>query len=98
MRVSPTFFINNGRYERLWDGSALTEALLGSLGHRLQTAALDFARWAPSTGLLLLTMIIAALLLTNSPAGRAFKVLWEMPVSWNAGGRSFQAAAKRLVQ
>ena len=53
---------------------------------------------APSTGLLLLTMIIAALLLTNSPAGRAFKVLWEMPVSWNAGGRSFQAAAKRLVQ
>ncbi|HEX6173317.1 MAG TPA: Na+/H+ antiporter NhaA, partial [Candidatus Binatia bacterium] len=89
-RVSPTFFINNRRYEGPWDGSALTEAFLGSLGHRVQTAALDFARWAPSTGLLLLTMIIAALLLTNSPAGRAFEALWEMPVGWNAGGRSFQ--------
>ena len=89
-RVSPTFFINNRRYEGPWDESALTEALLGSLGHRVQTAALDFARWAPSTGLLLLTMIIAALLLTNSPAGPAFEALWEMPVGWIAGGAAFQ--------
>ncbi len=89
-RVSPTFFINNRRYEGPWDESALTEALLGSLGHRVQTAALDFAQWAPSTGLLRLTMIMAALLLTNSPAGPAFEALWEMPVGWIAGGAAFQ--------
>jgi hypothetical protein len=53
-RVSPTFFINNRRYEGAWDESTLAEAMLGSLGHRMQTAALDFARWAPSTGLLLM--------------------------------------------
>jgi len=89
-QVSPTFFINNRRYEGPWDENALSEAILGSLGHRVQTAALDFARWAPSTGLLLLTMIIAALLLSNSPAGPAFEALWEMPVGWNAGGADFQ--------
>lgn len=92
--VSPTFFINNRRYEGPWDESALTEAMLGSLGHRVQTAALDFARWAPSTGLLLLTMIIAALVMTNSRAGPAFEALWKMPVGWNAGGATFQLSLR----
>jgi Na+:H+ antiporter, NhaA family len=88
-RVSPTFFINNRRYEGPWDESALAEAMLGSLGHRVQAAALDFARWAPSTGLLLLTMTVLALLLTNSPAGPAFEKLWEMPVGWTRAARHF---------
>ena len=88
-RVSPTFFINNRRYDGPWDESALAEAKLGSLGHRVQTAALHFARWAPSTGLLLLTMIIVALTLTNSPAGPAFEAFWEMPVGWSFGDATF---------
>ncbi|HEX2228648.1 MAG TPA: Na+/H+ antiporter NhaA [Candidatus Binatia bacterium] len=89
-RVSPTFFINNRRYEGPWDESALTEAMLGSLGHRVQTAALDFARWAPSSGLLLLTMIVLALFLSNSPAGPAFESFWETRVGWNVGQAGFQ--------
>jgi NhaA family Na+:H+ antiporter len=88
-RLSPTFFINNRRYEGPWDESTLAEAMLGSLGHRVQTAALDFARWAPSTGLLLLTMTILALVLSNSPAGPAFEALWETPVGWTAGDWAF---------
>jgi NhaA family Na+:H+ antiporter len=87
--VSPTFFINNRRYDGPWDESALAEAMLGSLGHRVQTAALDFARWAPSSGLLLLTMIIVALTLTNSPAGPASEAFWEMPVGWSVGDATF---------
>src|SRR5687768_467385 len=43
--VSPTFFINGRRYEGPWDESTLVEALSGTLGHRMQSAALDFARW-----------------------------------------------------
>ena len=88
-RVSPTFFINNRRYDGPWDESTLAEAMLGSLGHRVQTAALDFARWAPSTGLLLLTMTILALVLSNSPAGPAFERLWQIPVGWTAGNATF---------
>jgi NhaA family Na+:H+ antiporter len=96
-RVSPTFFINNRRYEGPWDESTLAEAMLGSLGHRVQTAALDFVRWAPSTGLLLLTMTILALVLTNSPIGRAFEDLWEMPVGWTAGGAAFHLSLREWI-
>ena len=44
-RVTPSFFINGRRYEGAWDENALAEAMLGSLGHRIQSAALDFVRW-----------------------------------------------------
>jgi NhaA family Na+:H+ antiporter len=43
---TPTFVINGRRYEGPGQNS-LAEAMLGSLGHRVQSAALDFARWAP---------------------------------------------------
>jgi Na+:H+ antiporter, NhaA family len=96
-RLSPTFFINNRRYEGPWDESTLAEAMLGSLGHRVQTAALDFARWAPSTGLLLLTMTILALLASNSPAGPVFEKLWQMPVGWAAGGATFHLTLREWI-
>jgi NhaA family Na+:H+ antiporter len=88
-RVSPTFFINNRRYEGPWDESTLAEAMLGSLGHRVQVAALDFARWAPSTGLLLLAMTILALVLSNLPVGPSLEALWQMPMGWSAGDSAF---------
>ena len=95
--VSPTFFINGRRYEGPWDETTLAEALLGSLGHRVQTAALDFARWAPSTGMLLLAMMLLAMALTNSPLGPAFLALWDLPVGWTAGERSFQLPLRAWI-
>ena len=50
VRFTPTFFINGRRYDGPWDEVSFTDAMLGSLGHRVRTAALDFASWAPSTG------------------------------------------------
>ncbi len=44
---TPTFFINGRRYDGPWDESSLADAMLGSLGHRVRSAALDFASWAP---------------------------------------------------
>jgi NhaA family Na+:H+ antiporter len=87
--VSPTFFINDRRFEGAWDESTLTEALLRSPGHRVQAAALDFARWAPSTGLLLLLMTLLAVALANSPWGAAFESLWHAPIALVAGSFSF---------
>ena len=85
-RVTPTFFINGRRYEGAWDENALAEALLGSVGHRMQTATLDFARWAPSTGVLLILGTILALLLSNSASGAAFEAFWHTPFGFSAAG------------
>ncbi len=88
-RVTPTFFINGRRYEGAWDEASLSEAMLRSLGHRLHSASLDFARWAPSTGLLLLLMTALALVLSNSPVGPRFLALWEARAGLVVGGIDF---------
>ncbi|HYC50347.1 MAG TPA: Na+/H+ antiporter NhaA [Gemmatimonadaceae bacterium] len=92
-RMTPTFFINGRRYEGAWDEDALTEALVGSVGQRLQTAFLDFARWAPSIGLLLLFTIIAALGLANSPWGPAVERFWDAPMGIRFRDRAFSLSA-----
>jgi NhaA family Na+:H+ antiporter len=86
-RFTPTFFINNRRYEGPWDKSTLSEAMLGSLGHRIHSATIDFLRWAPSAGFLLLLMSVVAILLENSPGGAAFATVWEMPFTMDLGGQ-----------
>jgi NhaA family Na+:H+ antiporter len=85
-QFTPTFFINNRRYEGAWDRSALSEAMLGSLGHRIHSATVDFLRWAPAAGFLLLLMSVIAIILENSPAGEAFTRLWETPFAMALGG------------
>jgi Na+:H+ antiporter, NhaA family len=87
---TPTFFINGRRYEGLWEERSFADAMLGSLGHRVRSAALDFARWAPSAGLLLLVATILAVALTNSALGPAFQALWEQELGLTLGGRSFE--------
>jgi NhaA family Na+:H+ antiporter len=77
---TPTFFVNDRKYEGPWDENSLSDAMLGSLGHRVHTAALDFARWAPSAGLLLLLMSIVAVVLSNSRWADGFAAFWEQ--SW----------------
>src|SRR5688572_18386005 len=84
---APTFLINGRRYEGPWDEASLAEAALRSLGHRVQSAALDFARWAPSTGLALLAMTLAAVALVNLAPG--FESFWTQPLGWTLGERAF---------
>ncbi|HEY3517529.1 MAG TPA: Na+/H+ antiporter NhaA, partial [Gammaproteobacteria bacterium] len=87
---TPTFFINGRRYDGAWDDSAFEDAMLGSLGYKMRAAALDFAAWAPSAGLLLLLMSVVAVVLTNSEMGPAFTALWEEPLGIAAGGGIYQ--------
>lgn len=95
--VTPTFFINGRRYEGPWDQSSLGEAMLGSLGHRLHAASVEFARWAPSTGLLLLLMSLLAILLVNSPVGPAFEAFWHTPFGLSFGAASFAMPLQEWV-
>ena len=88
-RVTPTFYINGRRYEGAWDEASLSEAMLRSLGHRLHAASVDFVRWAPSTGLLLLLMTLLAVAVSNTPAGPAFLKFWETTAGFRFDGGGF---------
>lgn len=90
VRVTPTFFINGRRYDGPWDEATLAEAMLGSLGHRVHSAAVDFASWAPATGFLLLLMTLLALGLVNSPLGPDFAEFWETPLGLSLGDASLR--------
>lgn len=97
VRVTPTFYINGRKYEGLWDSSEFEDAILGSLGHRVRAAALDFARWAPSAGLLLLLASVVAVILTNTAMGPAFQELWQSRLGFVAGDWSFTLPLLRWV-
>lgn len=96
-RLSPTFFVNGRRYEGAWDEANLIEAIRRTPGHRVQAAALDFVRWAPSTGLLLLVMSLIALAFANSPLGPAFESFWLTPVGFAAGTEGSPAGASFML-
>lgn len=78
--AAPTFYINNRRYQGPWDESSLGEALEGSLGFRARTAGLDFVRWGPSAGILLLLMSVLAVGLANSALGLPFERIWSAEI------------------
>jgi NhaA family Na+:H+ antiporter len=90
---TPTFFVNGRRYDGPWDESSLSDAMLGSLGHRIQAAALDFAGWAPSAGVLLLLMSIVAILVSHSAWGPGFAAFWQQPWAIEFGGAGLRMPA-----
>jgi NhaA family Na+:H+ antiporter len=90
VRITPTFFVNNRRYDGPWDESSLLDALLGRLGHRVRAAALDFADWAPSAGILLLIATVLAVALTNSSLGPGFQAFWEQSFGLVLGDAGFR--------
>jgi NhaA family Na+:H+ antiporter len=94
---TPTFFINSRRYDGPWDASSLSDAMLGSLGHRVRSAALDFASWAPSTGLLLLLTSVLAVVLTNSALGPSVEAFWEGKFGLTYGDSAFRMSLRHWV-
>ena len=88
--LTPTFFINGRRYDGPWDESSFLDALFNRLGHRMRIAALDFAGWAPSAGILLLVATVLAVALTNSPLGPAFEHVWHTTFGFTFGDGAFK--------
>ena len=97
MLFTPTFFINERRYDGPWDESSFLDAMLGTLGHRFRAAALDFASWGPSAGILLLLATILAIALTNSPLGPAFEAFWHRELALSIGDRAYVMRRGRFV-
>lgn len=94
---TPTFFINGRRYDGPWDESSFADALLGSLGHRVRAAALDFARWAPSTGVLLLLSTVVAVIASNLRFADAFEAFWRLPLALSAGDAVFRLSLRDWI-
>ena len=91
---TPTFFINGRRYDGPWDESSFADAMLGSLGHRVRSAALDFASWAPSAGVLLLLASIVAVVLTNSAAGARLRGVLASSTGDSTFGRAPRSSCR----
>jgi NhaA family Na+:H+ antiporter len=89
VRLTPTFFINGRRYDGPWDTYSFADAMVGSVGHKLRNAALDFASWTSSSGALLLLASVLAVVLTNSPWGPAFTAIWEHKLGLSLGESRF---------
>jgi NhaA family Na+:H+ antiporter len=94
---TPTFFINGRRYDGPWDESSFSDAMLAPLGYRMRTAALSFASWAPSTGVLLLLASVLAVALTNSVLGPSVDALWHTSVGFTFGDLGFQMSLLHWV-
>jgi NhaA family Na+:H+ antiporter len=90
LKVTPTFYINGRLYTGAWDESSLADAMLGSLGHRIQAAAFEFVRWGPASGLLLGLATLFALIISNTSLGFAFAAFWETKLGLQFGDYSFQ--------
>jgi NhaA family Na+:H+ antiporter len=97
VRFTPTFFINGMRYDGPWDEASFTDAMLGSLGHRVRTAALGFASWAPSAGIMLLLATVIAIVTMNSPAGPAFEHFWHTQIGLSFGDAAFRMSLLHWV-
>jgi NhaA family Na+:H+ antiporter len=97
VQFTPTFFINGRRYDGPWDETSLSEAMLGTLGHRVRAAALDFARWGPSAGVLLLVGTLLALAISNSRFGPGFEAIWEQNLGVSLGGSEIRMSLRHWV-
>jgi NhaA family Na+:H+ antiporter len=97
VQFTPTFFINDRRYDGPWDESSFSDAMLAPLGYRVRAAALSFASWAPSTGVLLLLASVLAVWLTNSPLGPAFETFWHTDFGFMFGNFDFRMSLLHWV-
>jgi len=97
VRFTPTFYINSRRYDGPWDEASFTDAMLGSLGHRVRVAALGFAGWAPGAGLLLLLASVLAVVLTNTELSAAFTRFWSTELSLGFGQAAFSMSLVHWV-
>lgn len=78
---TPTFFLNDERYDGAWDLESLLELMQKPLGVRVGLLTQRFARQAASGGIVLLICTIIALLWRNAPGGESYVHFWETELS-----------------
>jgi Na+:H+ antiporter, NhaA family len=75
--TTPTFFINDLRYDGPWDEESVLEAVEKPLGWKMRLLATQFAGLSASSGLLMLIAAVLALIWANSPWQASYTALRE---------------------
>ena len=83
---TPTFFINERRYDGAWDLESLLEAIQKPLGRRVNIVFQEFARIEALGGILLLIAAVIALVWANSTWAETYYHFWETDVGFTVGG------------
>ena len=76
---TPTFFIDNIRYDGAWDFYSMLEAARKPVAERIQRSARVFANLPASGGLVLILAAALALLCANSPLAPYYKAFVSAP-------------------
>jgi NhaA family Na+:H+ antiporter len=95
--ATPTFFIDDLRYDGAWDLESLMEAIEKPLGRRVSSLAQEFTRLAASGGIVLLIATLVALLWANSPWSPAYFRFWETELAFSLGGFTFSESLLEWV-
>ncbi len=95
--ATPTFFVDDRRYDGPWDVESLVDAVTKPLGWRIHLLVEQFAGLSTSSGLLMLLGVIAALLWANSPWRAGYERLWEAPLSLGVGTRALDLSLRHWV-
>ena len=83
---TPTFFLNDERYDGAWDLESLAELVQKPLGVRVRLLTQEFASLAASGGIVLLICTLIALLWRNSPWGETYVQFWQTELAITLGG------------
>jgi Na+:H+ antiporter, NhaA family len=83
---TPTFYINETRYDGAWDFESLLEAIEKPLGVQISLLAQEFTRLAASGGIVLLLGTIIAMLWANSAWAATYPQFWQTELGFNLGG------------
>jgi NhaA family Na+:H+ antiporter len=94
---TPTFFIDDLRYDGAWDLESLMEAIEKPLGRRVSSLAQEFTRLAASGGIMLIIATLVALLWANSPWSGAYFHFWETELAFSLGSFTFSESLLEWV-
>lgn len=82
---TPTFFINDVRYDGAWDLDSLIAEIEKPLGVRVRRAFQQFTQLQASGGILLILTTLLALLWANSPWDHTYFEFWETHLTISLG-------------
>jgi NhaA family Na+:H+ antiporter len=94
---TPTFFLNNQRYDGPWDLDSLIAEIEKPLGVQVRLLFQQFTRLQASGGILLLAATVLALVWANSPWGHSYFALWETYLAIELGNLALKESLLHWV-
>ena len=85
VRGTPTWFINDLRYDGAWDPESLLEAVRKPMGVRIRALTQEFTRMAASGALMLLIFSALALVWANSSMAESYHAFWDTELGITLG-------------